>query len=281
MPIKAKITADEFNANAAIQSFYKPDGQGGYDIDLGFGNYVTQEDPTALLNAKNHVNQENAQLKQKIQVLEAEKTTAETNAATAAAEAAAKKGDFTQLQAQMQQQIEQQQAQFEAQLKQRDDAAVAATINAKSMQMATEMAGENAHFLAPLIQSRLSGEIDPNTGQIAIKLLDTMGNVDLTNNFDNFRKSFVDDPRNAAIIIQSDASGGSTPTSRPTGAEVPTVAGNSSYADLLKTPGKLKELKDSNPAEFERLRRQHLDAKDSSARSTGSVPLGSRPQRTT
>lgn len=280
MPIKPKLTAEEFTANAALQQFYKPDGQGGYDIDLGFGHWVVQEDPAALLNSKNHVNQENAQLKQRVQVLEAEKATAETQLQQAQATATANKGNVDQLKTQYETQLEQQKQSYEAQIAQRDKAAVAAAVTAKANEFAGQWAGDNAHFLAPLIQQRLSGEIDPTTGQISVKLLDTLGNVDLTNNFENFRKSFVDDPRNSAIIVQSNASGGSTPTSRSAGAEVPTAAGNSSYADLLKTPGKLKELKASNPAEFERLRKEHLDSQDGVTRRRGAVPFGSRPQMT-
>lgn len=80
--------------------------------------------------------------------------------------------------------------------------------------LATEMAGDNAHLLVPVIQARLSAD---TTGEEAVtRILDAEGKPSASTIAD-LKKQLVDSGKYKAILIASQASGSAanTSTSRP------------------------------------------------------------------
>jgi hypothetical protein len=80
-------------------------------------------------------------------------------------------------------------------------------VDSKATELASDLAGENAHLLAPHIALRLSAELDAE--KPFTRVLDTAGKPSALT-LDELKKEFVDNKKFSAIIIASKASGGAT-----------------------------------------------------------------------
>lgn len=266
MPVSPKLNAEQYAALADnTKGAYRADGSGGYVLDIPVGYYIDDQDPAALLNAKNYVNEENKQLKAKIASIETEKQQALDDAAAAKAK---KSGDFDAYKQQTDAQLAKIQQDHLNEIKIRDEALLRNALNSTAMQIASEISGDHAHLMAPVVQQRLSAEMENGIPKISVK--DTLGNVSPTSNVETLKKELKSDPRNATIITQSKASGSGAPGSQPSSV----ITDGKKFSDF--SPAALSELRKSGPdgeAAFQKL----VAERDSASARLGRMPLGAKP----
>lgn len=252
MPIKANITATEFNVlSDEGKTNYKASGE-GFAIDLS-GGFITTKDPAALLNAKNHEQTlRKAAEKQLLdfKTAEQQKIDDATAKATADARKAALEGnDLTAITAQFDERFAAMEAKHANELSTRDaDVAKQSALvkesrlNAAAAKIATAISIV-PDLLVGKIQSRL--ELD-DAGNVVAK--DGTGGISPAFTMQALQKEFVDNTDYAAIMIGSKASGASG--SQTNGSPVDT--GGKVWADF--TTEQLKQLHEEDPTGYQNLK---------------------------
>jgi len=263
MPVSPKLTNEEFaTLPDNVKGAYRVSNAGGYELDIPVGHFIDDQDPAALLNAKNYVNEENKSLKAKLAAIEDEKAKAIAEAEAAKAK---KSGDFDAYRQQVDAQLEKIRQDHEAELRQRDESILQNTLLSTATQIASELSGDKAHFMAPIVRDRLIATMENGIPKIQVK--DTLGNVALGGTVDSLKKELLTDPRNAPIIVQSKASGSGTPGSHPSSV---TTEGKK-YSDF--NPAELSDLRKSDEATYQKL----VAERDAEKRRVGAMPLGAKP----
>ena len=267
MALTPKITNEDFALLAeGLKSAYRVSGNGGYELDIQTGYFIDNQDPAALLNAKQRVSEENRQLKEQLAAAQKEKSDAELAAQQAKL---LKDKDFEGYKSTLDAQLQQIKDEHSQQLKSRDEATALATKQQHAMSLATEIFGEHAALGAPMVASRIQVKVVDGLPQLTVT--DAFGNPQLGATVESLKKELLTDPRNAPIIVQSKATGSGATGSQPSA--------------VLKEGGKFT---DYSPAQLAEIRKTDAEAyqklvaeRDASKRRIGEAPLGSRPVQTT
>ena len=257
MPIKAKVTSAEFDSlPEGTKSLYVKAGD-DYKLDIA-GGYLLDNDPAALLNAKNHEVEKRkaveAELKGIRDKAEADKQKLKLDAEEKARKAALENQDVAALHADLQGQIKKMQAQHAKEINsqrveiERQQQLVRETkLNKVASDIATKIS-TTPSLLSPLVMQRL--DVDELGNVIA---MDKSGNINSGFTIDNLEKEFVDNNEFAPIIIGSKASGASGSTS--SGSPVETMG--KKWSDFSSE--QLVQLRKENPSGYQELKATRVE----------------------
>ena len=252
MPIKASLSVSEFNSlpdeskslYVMVDNEYKLDVSGGYLID---------NDPKALLNAKNHEVEKRKSVEAELKMIKdkaaQEIQKAKEQAENKAREDAIKNNDAAALHADLQKQIQAMQKTHaqeielqRAEVKRQTELVRQTKLNTAASEMASKIS-TSPSLLSPLIMNRL--ELDQE-GNVVAK--DNSGTINPNFNLSGLEKEFIDNKEYAPIIIGSKASGASGSTS--SGSPVETTG--KKWKDFSSE--QLVQLRNENPAGYEELK---------------------------
>lgn len=253
---KATITKTEFDAlHEVLQKEYQAEGD-GYKLKID-GGFLTDQDPSALLRAKQHEADRRKESEKKLKEFQDAEQKKIDDAKAEAAEEARKKaleeGDVGTITTQLEERISNMQAKFEKDLADRDAELEGERQKAREMQITSTAAGiaqkiclaegDYAGLLAPRIAAQLTLN---ESGQLAV--LGADGQIDPQMNLQTLEKSYVDNPAYAAMIAGTKARGASgTPTTGGT----PVETAGKKWSDL--TSEEKVALKRSNPDAYSEL----------------------------
>ena len=248
MPLSNSLTAEQHAALAEnLKGAYRIKGDGSYELDLSAGSYVIDQDPAALLNSNNHIKTENNNLKARVSQLEQD----ERNRQNALLQGdLIEKKDFEGLKDNYQKQIDEQNQRHQEEIKRRDDARALDVNKQKAFEIAAQINPEAAHLLAPMIENRLKTSIVD--GIPKIEVLDANGNI-TAGTIETLKQNILDDPRNKPYIVETKASGGSSPDGSHQNPDsvVPVNGSGEKYEDF--DTGSLTILKKSDRSRFDKL----------------------------
>jgi hypothetical protein len=210
-----------------LQGEYKKNDDGSYTLDV-----EGDEDTGALKRAKDHEKEQRKaaeallrETKKKLDDLTEEHETLQTQMKT--------KGDerLTATEKAWQAKLAKREQELNDQLGTLQKVLKANTVDTVAMQLATELAGDNAEIMLPHIQRRLSADIVD--GKAVTKVLGADGSVSALNP-DELKKEFLSNTRFSAIVVGSKASGGGAGGTRKSGS----------------VPKKLSEMSATEEAQF-------------------------------
>lgn len=195
MALKKKIAKAEYDAlSDVIKAEYKQNGD-NYLLDV--------DDP------------DNGELTRAHERVKAELVTAKTDLATARTErdkaifdlAAVPQAtrDVVTLENSYKQKIADLGTAHTTELKKVNDQVTKLLITNKAQEIANEISGDNAHLMLPVIEARL--RVEDQNGTLTTRILDINGSPSASTITD-LKKELVDNPKYAAIVIGSKASGG-------------------------------------------------------------------------
>ncbi len=250
MPIKVKITADEFSKlEDRVKVNYKIQPDFTYHLDIE-GGFITDKDPAGLLSALEKEREENKKVKSIADRLEKEKLEAER----------AKITDVEELKKHFQQQLDERDKREKEERKRLDQErlegqqrAAEALRKQRALEVASELFGTNAPILMPHIENMLK----PVAGDVpTVEIIDPIsGKPQLDQGFEGFKKTLSTNPLFSPMIVKSKASGGSA--SGDNGKSVGTTNKDGkpkTYNDY--TPSELFALKREQPELFQTLKSQ-------------------------
>ena len=179
------------------------------------GSFKFQK-PQELLNAKKHekekrqaksseVAEMQAQLKSIQDERKAEKDAISAEKQRIEMESHKKNGDFEALEKSWSEKTEKQKEEFETKLGQSREIIGELTVGQTAQGLATELAGEDAHLLLPVIKKRLRSEI--SEGKASTRVLDAQG-LPSSLTLDELKSEFYNNTQYSRIIVGSRGSGG-------------------------------------------------------------------------
>lgn len=252
MPIKARLTVSEFNSlpddskslYVMVDDEYRLDVTGGFLID---------NDPQALLNAKNHEVEKRKSVEAELKTIKdkaaSEIQKAKEEAENKAREEAIKNNDAAALHADLQKQIQAMQKKHSeelelqrAEVKRQQELVRQTKLNTAASEMASKIS-TSPSLLSPLIMNRLDLDSEGN-----IVATDNQGSINLDFDLSKLEQEFIDNKEYAPIIIGSKASGASGSTS--SGSPVETKG--KKWKDFSSE--QLVQLRKENPAGYEELK---------------------------
>lgn len=194
MALKLKLTKEEYAAlSDAIKAEYKADGD-GYSLDVS-----GIEDTGALRRAHDRVKQELADAK-------AEADAAKTKLASLGDEAARKAGDIATLEKSWQEKMNAEISARDSRNKLLESSLKNAAIEAATTSIVSKLTDHTA-ILTPHVRSRVTAEIDPETGAAVTRILGADGKVSAMT-AEDLSKEFSTNKEFSAIIRVSKSSGG-------------------------------------------------------------------------
>lgn len=228
--LKGKLSAGEFaGLHDEVKKYYKQSGE----------HYLLQTEESAeLVNARDREKLRAEGLV--LQVKGLEKNVSDVNGELA--QLRAKSGDVLSIERSWEGKLtaaeNASKAKLDAKDKQLHDVLVVQT----ALSLATTMAGENAHLLAPVIEKRL--QADTTGDKAVVRILDLEGKPTALK-LEELQKEIVDSAKYKAILIASKASGSATPTNLTRPKAVPQ---DKPFKDL--TQAERVEWHNSDPASF-------------------------------
>lgn len=254
MALKVSINAFEFAAlNQLLQTEYKLQTDGSYKLDLG-NVFVTDKDPQGLLSALESERNEHKSTKSKFDSIIAERDQAKKAAELAAAQ---KSGDTEALKKLFEDQVKEAReeaakavAEQKAMLQRQQQISAEGFRKAKAMEIASELFGKKAEILLPSIMQKINVKPGDFGSDPVIEFIGDNGSPILGGTKENFKNSYLTNPLYADMIVVSNASGGSA-----NGGKQESSGANSNGTREFKDykPGELVRLKQTNPAEFQRV----------------------------
>ena len=225
MALKLKLTKAEFDALPdAIKAEYKQDGE-NYALDVS-----GIEDTGALRRAHDRTKSELDEAKRLAKE-------AQDKLDALGTDTARKAGDIATLEKSWETKMQDEIAKRESQLALLQTGLKNSAVKSLTTELASKLT-DHVGIIAPHIQSRLTAEIDPNTGAAVTRILDKDGKVSAMTAAD-LQKEFAENKDFSAIIRVSKASGGGA---NGTGANGNGVTGN--------IPAKDADLSRVNPADL-------------------------------
>ena len=207
-----KITKEQYDALTDTQkAMFKKSGDGFEMIDA-----KSDDGADELKKAKERMKEERNAAKKEAADLKAKLAELEKKAEDDDDAAARKKGDIDALTDSYEKKLSKQADEFNAKLDARGAKLNDLLVETNVTKLASEIAGENAHFLEPLIRQRLKLGEDGETLQI----LGTDGKLSASS-LGDLKKEIVDDPRNKALVIAGKGSGGGAPAPQQKGGGAP------------------------------------------------------------
>lgn len=202
--LKRKITAAEFaGLHDEVKKFYTKEGEG----------YLLQaDDATELKNAMERERLEKEGLKMQVASL----TRTNTDLSTENITLKNKSGDVLAIERSWEGKLAAAQNESKEKLAAKDKQLHKLLVTNTASAMATELAGENAHLLIPVIEQRL--QIDTSGADATVRILDAEGKPSALKPAE-LQKELVDSKKYNAILIANRASGSATgsPITRPKG----------------------------------------------------------------
>lgn len=197
MALKRKIDKAAFDALADVLKTEYKEKDGAY--------YLDTDDATALEASLEAQRRETAALKESLAALQATADEAKRKEDEAQAEKNRKTKDYDALENDYKTKLETAKAEAKAREDKLNAKLNETLVDARAMEVATAVFGDNAEIMLPHVKARLRGETD---GEKAItRVLDKDGNASASTLAD-LQKEFVDNPKYASIVVHSRASGG-------------------------------------------------------------------------
>ena len=250
MALKATLTATEFEAlDEGMKEHYAIQPDMSYNIDLGEGVFIDNEDPQKLKASLQAEREETKKAKAAADRLEKEKLQAERDKLTDAEEI--KAHYEKQLTDEKKRQADEQKAAEKQRLESQTQMAESLR-KAKALELTSSLFGKNTAIMLPHVENMLKAVpgdspsvqiVDPTTGLPA-----------LDQNFDNFKQSLSTNELYSPMVIVSQASGGGANGAKSTGLPSGTRDDGKpkTYSDY--TPGELLSIKKENPEQFKKLK---------------------------
>lgn len=257
MALKPTISAFDFAAlKDVLKSEYKLQSDGNYRLDLD-GGFITDKDPTALMNALDAERNEHKATKSKFDSIVKERDDAKKAAELAELQ---KKGNTEELRKFFEEQQKAQQATFEAQQKIQNDrieaqkiAAAEAFRKTKALELATELFGQKAPIMVPALLQQIKVTPTEFGVEPVLEFVNEAGQPILGATKDSYKASLLTNPLYKDMIVASHASGGSANGGN---SNVPSTRNSDGTAKTWKdySSGELVRLKKNFPEEFARLK---------------------------
>jgi len=204
MALKKKIAKTEYEAVPdLLKDLYVADGD-QYRLDLDDWEPPKPTDDTAELKRALDREREAAKNAKK-QLSELQKKLEEESTLTAR-----KAGDIETLEKSWASKMDKLQKDMQKNLEQKDQFIRATLVDNVAVHIATEIAGSNAEILMPHIRSRLKADLESDTP--ITRVLDAQGNISSLSPSE-LGQEFVANPKFAAIVVASKASGSGAPDS--------------------------------------------------------------------
>lgn len=199
MPLKIKITPDEFNAMPeAFQAEYTKNGE-VYQLNL-----EDLEDTGALKRAKEHEKEQRKAAEQRAREFEKIAKDMEAKLGELQTGDFRKKGDVEALEKSYQQKLADLEKKASAEREKLQSILHKNTLEATARKLATDLAGERAEILLPHIKQRLSVEMTDT--DVNVRVLGADGNVS-ADSIDDLKNYFFTNDVFSPIVIGSKASG--------------------------------------------------------------------------
>jgi hypothetical protein len=193
--LKRKISAAEFNGlHDEVKKFYAKEGEG----------YLLQaDDATELKNAVERERLEKEGLKLQVTTL----TRTNSELSTENVTLKNKSGDVLAIERSWEGKLAAQKNEYDGKLEKKDKQLHKVLVKKTAESLATEMAGENAHLLSPIIEARL--QADTSTEDATVRILDAEGKPSAFK-IEDLKKELVDSKKYGAILIANRAGGSAT-----------------------------------------------------------------------
>lgn len=255
MALKTKLTAFEYAAlNDVLKAEYKIQSDGNYTIDLG-GAFVTDKDPSALMNALELERNEHKATKSKFDSVVAERDAAKKQAELAALQ---KTGDAEQLKQFFEKQMAEVKATFEAQqaaekqkIELQQKAMAEQFRKNKATELATELFGSKAPLFVPALLEKMTVKTGEFGQEPVLEFVGDNGVPLLGATKESFKQTLLTNPLYKDMIVVSHASGGSANE----GKDIPGTRNSDGSPRKFKdySSGELMRLKKNSPEEFRKL----------------------------
>jgi hypothetical protein len=240
MAFKLVLTAALFDAlSDAHKALYKKNET--------TGEYLLDVDPADLPDVTG--------LKKKTEELLAEKKEEQRKREEAERERAKKDGDITALESSWQTRLETETGGLKTKVSKRDQQLARLTVGRAATEMAAELAiAGSAKALLPHIERRLKMELNEETDEVTIRVLNAAGQPSAMT-LDQLKDEFRHDSAFAPLIVASKANGSGADGGKNKGGG---AANGKSFDEM--TEAERIELNKKNPVEFRRLKDDHRKA---------------------
>lgn len=261
MAVKAILNAFEYaSIPEVLKAEYKLKADGTYGLDLT-GAFITDKDPTGLINALNAEREEHKATKSKFDSIVAQKEAAEQAAKLAELQ---KNGNSEELRKHFEAQNKLMKDQFEAQMKEHNDKLKAQQVaqaesyrKAQATALAAELFGQKGPLLVPALLQQIKATPSEFGVDPVLEFFDESGKPLLGATKESFKQGLLTNPLLKDMIVASSASGGSANEGKN---KVPASTKSDGTARTYNDykPGELMALKQSDPALFNSLKQSRV-----------------------